>query len=218
MKKRIISLALALSLVLALVSLSACNNGELETLKLEYSELQERYEEQKEANDELIEERDDLQSENVTLKDSNETLEDTVSERDRTISTLNTEAGRNRTRIEELEGILNEIGDHEGLVTELKDEISGLESQRDSLRSDVIKIAGEPKRFPAGHLYAGKDFPADRYRIYNGSSNFAVYSSSGRLQVNIILGGRNGLTEYIYTFSEGDEVQARSAFAMVPVE
>jgi outer membrane murein-binding lipoprotein Lpp len=111
-----------------------------------------------------------------------------------------------------------DISDLEKVKSKLEQEVAKLESKIDELNADVIKIAGKAKTYPAGYFTAGKDFPVGRYKIYGGSSNFFVRSTSGRSRVNIILGGRYGVDEYIYTFSEGEEVQAESSFKMVPVE
>lgn len=100
----------------------------------------------------------------------------------------------------------------------LENEVASLQGQLEALNADAIRIKGEARQFPAGYLYAGQDFDAGRYKVYGGSSNFIVYSSGGTLRVNIILGGAYGVEEYIYTFASGDEVQAGSAFSMVPVE
>ena len=58
--------------------------------------------------------------------------------------------------------------------------------------------------------------------MYNGlhvhyTSNFIVYSRWGDLEVNTILGDW-GVEEYVYTFNEGDEVEAHSSFKMQPIE
>lgn len=107
----------------------------------------------------------------------------------------------------------------------LNSEISKLEEKKDSLNKeieklngDAIRLKGEPKTYPAGHLTAGTDVPTGKYKIYGGSSNFVVYSSTGKLEVNIILGGRLGTSEYIYTFKTGDRIEANSSFKLVAVE
>lgn len=113
----------------------------------------------------------------------------------------------------------SEIKDLDKKKSDLEDQVEGLESQIVKLKADVITVAGSPKTYPAGYLTAGTDFEVGRYKIYGGSSNFIVYSSDGRLRVNIILGSRaHTVSEYIYTFSRGDDVQANSSFRMVPVE
>lgn len=112
----------------------------------------------------------------------------------------------------------DELAVLESKKAELEGQAEGLQQTIDGLNADIIRIKGEAKTFPAGHLNAGTDFELGRYKIYGGSSNFVVYSSSNRLQVNIILGGRYGVEEYIYTFSSGDQIKASSSFKMVPVE
>ena len=104
-----------------------------------------------------------------------------------------------------------EIDDKTNQITELEERISDLEA-------DIITIKGDPKTYPAGYLYAGSDFEVGRYKIYDGKSNFFVHSSSGESRVNIILGGKYGVEEYIYKFSPGDEIEARGSFKMVTVE
>lgn len=98
-----------------------------------------------------------------------------------------------------------------------KNEKSKLEKEIDKLNGDVITARGKAKTYPAGQLIAGEDFKVGRYKIYGGNSNFIVYSRFGDLEVNTILGDW-GVDEYIYTFNEGDEVEAHSSFKMQPIE
>lgn len=101
---------------------------------------------------------------------------------------------------------------------ELEKQKKDLENQIKTLQSDVIKIKGQPKTYPAGQLTAGTDIPTGKYKIYGGNSNFIVRSVYGDLKVNIILGGSYGVEEYIYTFQNGDKVEARSTFKLVEVK
>lgn len=103
-------------------------------------------------------------------------------------------------------------------VTDLTSQKEKLEKDIENLKSDVIKIKGEPKQYPAGQLTAGTDVPTGKYKIYGGNSNFVVYSSYGKLKVNIILGTSIGVDEYIYTFETGDKIKAESSFKLVAVE
>ena len=114
--------------------------------------------------------------------------------------------------------VQNNIKTLENKQEELTKEKETLESQVTSLKQDVIKIKGEPKTYPAGQLIAGEDVPIGKFKIYGGKSNFQVYSSTGRLQVNIILGGSYGVDEYIYTFKADDKIEASSSFKLVEVE
>jgi len=122
--------------------------------------------------------------------------------------------------------IENEIKELEEKKEILSKEISGLENEKsnldtsiEKLNSDIIKLKGEPKTYPAGKLVVGVDVPIGKYKIYDGSSNFVVYSSYGKLEVNIILGkGSHGISEYIYTFKEDDKIEADSSFKLVAIE
>lgn len=108
---------------------------------------------------------------------------------------------------------------------ELNSSISSLESKKESLNTEidklsgeVIKIKGQPKTYPAGHLTVGTDVPSGKYKIYDGKSNFVVYSLYGDLEVNIILGGNYGVQEYIYTFKTGDKIEAGSPFKLIEIQ
>lgn len=117
---------------------------------------------------------------------------------------------------EEINSKIRELEDNKN---NLINEKTRLETEITSLKEEVIKLKGEPKTYPAGHLTAGTDVPTGKYKIYGGSSNFVVYSSSGSLNVNIILGsGYLSVSEYIYTFSIGDKIEADSSFKLVSVE
>lgn len=102
---------------------------------------------------------------------------------------------------------------------QLENKKQELENQVKQLNEDVVKLKGEPKMYPAGQLKAGTDIPIGKYKIYDGNSNFTVYSSSGNLEVNIILGkGSYSVSEYIYTFKTGDKIKANSSFKLVEVQ
>lgn len=120
----------------------------------------------------------------------------------------------------------NKLKEIQTKQNEIKSEISLLENKKQTLNteiqelnSEVVKIKGQPKTYPAGQLTAGTDIPVGKYKIYDGNSNFVVYSKSGELKVNIILGAENyGVNEYVYTFKEGDMVKANSSFKLVTIE
>lgn len=103
-------------------------------------------------------------------------------------------------------------------ISSLKADKEELNDELEKLSGDIIKEKGKAKTYPAGQLTAGTDVPTGKYKIYGGSSNFIVYSSYGNLEVNIILGGRYGINEYIYTFKTGDKIKANSSFKLIAVE
>lgn len=120
----------------------------------------------------------------------------------------------------------NKLKELQTKESELNSKISSLENKKQTLNTEIeqlngeiIKLKGEPKAYPAGQLTAGTDLPVGKYKIYGGNSNFVVYSSTGALQVNIILGsGSYNVSEYIYTFKTGDMIKANSSFKLVAVE
>lgn len=112
----------------------------------------------------------------------------------------------------------NQIKKLENKQEELSTQKTELEKQIQQLSEKVVKIKGEPKTYPAGHLTVGTDVPTGKYKIYGGSSNFVVRSAYGSLKVNTILGGTYGVNEYIYEFEQGDKIQAESSFKLVAVE
>lgn len=150
-----------------------------------------------------------------------------ITVRDNNIKLKEMEIGNKEAKLKQLEQVekqdeLNsKINELDSKVLSLEKQKEELESKIKSLKEDVIKIKGEGKNFPAGYLSAGKDFEAGRYKIYGGSGNFAVYSSTGKLRVNIILGDNpnyHQVNEYLYSFSDGDEIKANSQFKMIPIE
>lgn len=106
----------------------------------------------------------------------------------------------------------------ENKIIELTSNKNSIESEIKKLKEDVIKIKGEAKTYPAGHLTAGIDIPVGRYKIFGGNSNFFVYSSYGNLKVNIILGNEYGVDEYLYTFKDGDKIESNSPFKLIEIE
>ncbi len=144
------------------------------------------------------------------LKTKYSTIQKDNEEKNKQIAQLNQQ--------EKQDEINKTIKDLEEKVIKLTEERQSLETQIENLKSDVVKIKGEPKTYPAGHLTAGTDIPIGKYKIYGGSSNFVVYSAYGNLEVNIILGSRYGVEEYIYTFKSGDKIEADSSFKLIEVK
>ncbi len=101
----------------------------------------------------------------------------------------------------------------------LQNEVNNLTEKKNQLNSEIVSIKGQPLTFPAGYFTAGIDFEAGRYKIYDGNSNFIVYSARGDLKVNTILGNdpRYSVSEYIYNFNSGDKIQAGSSFKLILV-
>lgn len=128
------------------------------------------------------------------------------------------EVAKRETEISKLD---SEIASKEEAIASLETEIEDLNNQIELLQGEIIKIKGEPISFPAGYFTAGTDFQTGRNKIYNGHRNFVVYSASGRLRVNIILGSVDddfSVKEYVYNFETGDQIESRTSFKMVFIE
>lgn len=148
----------------------------------------------------------------------------TISKKDDYIFELSKKNEEYKNQINELkktekqQELISNISRLEGEQKTLETKKQSLEEEINSLQGEVIKIKGEPKTYPAGHLTVGTDIPAGKYKIYDGKSNFVVYSVYGDLEVNTILGSSYGVNEYIYDFKDGDKVEASSSFKLVAVE
>ena len=159
---------------------------------------------------------DEKEQQLASLKDENNKIQITYRELTDKISELQKEEEQKKinNKIQELKDEQKEL---ETEISDKKSEKTSLEKDLEKLNRDIITAKGKAKSYPAGQLVAGKDFEAGRYKIYGGSSNFVVYSLFGELEVNIILGDW-GVEEYVYTFKEGDEIEAGSSFKMQPIE
>ena len=152
----------------------------------------------------------------VNLKNENNSIQEQFMDLSKKISTLqkDEEQEKIKNKIEELKSEQKELEEN---IKDKKSEKSSLEKEIDELNGDVITAKGKAKTYPAGQLVAGEDFEVGRYKIYGGSSNFIVYSCYGDLEVNTILGDW-GVEEYVYTFNNGDEIEAHSSFKMQPIQ
>lgn len=188
-EKHIIIEAILLVVVLILIIVCIMINSNKKEVEKEYKNLSSKYETLK-----------------SNLEDKNTELE-SVKEKNKKLS--------KEEKQKELE---DKVSTLESNISNLTTQKQSLQSQIDSINGEVIKIKGQPKTYPAGHLVAGTDVPIGKYKIYDGNSNFVVHSSYGDLEVNIILGGRYGINEYIYTFKTGDKIEANSSFKLVEVQ
>ncbi|MCL1999261.1 MAG: hypothetical protein FWG65_10895 [Turicibacter sp.] len=107
--------------------------------------------------------------------------------------------------------------DRQEIIDGLDAEIGARQAELDTLEVRIRETGEEPIRLGAGFYTSPNDIPPGRYRA-TGSSNFFVRDRNGRGRVNVILGGRNGLDYFVFNLSSGDEIEARSAFVLTPVE
>lgn len=226
--KKTAKIVVALVLSCALTGCSGVSQSDYDNLSAEKQLVESELSAQQTENTSLQTETNDLKSKYERLKSEKDKIQ---ADYDEILS--NFEDWKTLTDNEKAARI--EMSKHNDEIAKLKsdakikqNEIAELEADIEKLKSDIekyegelIKAKGSPISLPAGYLTAGTDFDVGRYKVYGGSSNFVVYDSRGDLRVNIILSPYDdgfGVTEYIYKFSLGDTVEARSAFKMVPVE
>ena len=151
-----------------------------------------------------------------TLKEDNNKIQKEVFEMNNKISELQRDEEKKKIN-EEIDKLKEEQKSLEEDIKDKKSEKTSLEKELKKLNGEILTSKGKAKTYPAGQLVAGEDFNTGRYKIYGGNSNFVVYSRYGELEVNIILGDW-GVDEYVYTFKEGDEIEAQSSFKLQPIE
>ena len=119
---------------------------------------------------------------------------------------------KNKTELDKNLNIKNEE------LKNLSSQVEQKQTELDKLNGDIIQAKGQPITLPAGQFVVGNDVPAGRYNV-SGSSNFFVYSSSGRLKVNTILGnGYVGRGDYVCTLDTGDNIENHARTTFTPIQ
>jgi hypothetical protein len=139
-----------------------------------------------------------------------------------TISSIS--ANRNKiAKIEKYESRLSTlesgINSKQQQSLQLSRDISSKQSELDSLNGKVTKAKSKPIIIPAGEHTVGGYIKAGRYSAAARSeygANFIVYSSSGELKVNTILGGDNGVDSYACNLEDGDVITAHARTYLYP--
>lgn len=119
---------------------------------------------------------------------------------------------KNKTELDKNLNIKNEE------LKNLSSQVEQKQAELDKLNGDILQAKGQPITLPAGQFVVGNDVPAGRYNV-SGSSNFFVYSSSGRLKVNTILGNSYvGRGDYVCTLDTGDNIENHARTTFTPIE
>ncbi|PLR99583.1 hypothetical protein [Bacillus sp. T33-2] len=128
--------------------------------------------------------------------------------------------------VENKQSIENDIAKLNSDLETKKGEIAAIDANIKAKNDELASITGQiqekkdaPKQLPAGNFTVGKDIPAGRYKVVpvGQGSNFIVYSGSGRLKVNTILGSF-GVGEYVFDAAEGDNIQTEAPAKFIAVE
>lgn len=111
-----------------------------------------------------------------------------------------------------------EIAEKTATIEQLDAQISQKQGELDTLTGNVVKAKSAPKVLSAGEFVGGTDIPAGRYNV-SGSSNFVVWSSTGSLKVNTILGNSSvGSGDYVCTLSSGDRIKCSAKTTFTPID
>lgn len=108
-----------------------------------------------------------------------------------------------------------------GEITKLDTDINSKKSELEKLSEGVKAKKEEPRTLIAGEYIVGKDIPAGRYKAtpVGRGTNFFVYNSSGRAQVNTILGdGGVGRGDYVFFCDAGNVIKTHGEVKLIPVE
>ncbi|MCL2662243.1 MAG: hypothetical protein FWE83_02810 [Oscillospiraceae bacterium] len=103
------------------------------------------------------------------------------------------------------------------VLDDLDAEIEAKQDELDRLVTRIKETGEAPITLGAGEYRSPDDIPPGRYTV-TGRSNFVVYNSRDRLQVNTILGGRHGEDSYTFFLDSGSRIEARGRFTLTPVE
>lgn len=192
--KIVMGISLALIILVGIISYRSGFNKNISTRI--YS-LSEQY---REIADKLEETKTELKENENLLND----LKDYEKNRKELNENLKTKTAELETKSKDLEGINTQISQKQAVL--------------DKLNGDIIQAKGQPITLPAGQFVVGNDIPAGRYNV-SGSSNFFVYSSSGRLKVNTILGnGYVGRGDYVCTLDTGDNIENHARTTFTPIQ
>jgi hypothetical protein len=108
-----------------------------------------------------------------------------------------------------------------GEITKLDTDINAKKSELEKLNEGVKAKKEEPLSLNAGEYIVGKDVPPGRYKAtaVGRGTNFFVYNSSGRAQVNTILGDSSvGKGDYVFFCDSGNVIKTHGPVKLIPVE
>lgn len=146
------------------------------------------------------------------------TLDEKINSQKGIVSEIEEYKSTKEAKTSEIANLDNEIQDKNNTIASLDASISAKSSELDSLKNAIQRTGEEPKTLPAGEFTVGADLPEGRYQV-SGSSNFVVYSSSGGLKVNTILGNsRVGSGDYVCTLSSGNTMRLSARTTFTPIK
>lgn len=119
--------------------------------------------------------------------------------------------------IAQKDSLSKEISDLKNELKTIQDSLKDKKTELSQLTGQVKEAAGKPRVLSAGKFIVGKDIPPHRYKAVpnGGFGNFFVNEG---MDVNIILGGDFGESEYVFMANEGDVIELTTSAKFIPIE
>ena len=174
----------------------------------EYQKIQGKIHDGQQTLDAIDEYNSNKKKYDAELTDLQQKIDDKNKELSETDTTLKNEQAKIDAQIAAKQDELNKK----------QAEVDSKQAELDKLTGEVVKAAGDPITVSAGDYIVGTDFKAGRYKV-SGSSNFVVYTSSGELYINTILGSSSvGRGDYVATLSDKMIVRCSAKTTFTPVK
>lgn len=192
----------------------------------EYQKIQEKIQNGQQTLDAINEYNSNKKKYDAELTGLQQKIDDKNKELSEADNTLKNEQAKIDAEIVKKQDELNnKTKEFDGKIAEKQDELNKKQAEVDSkqaeldkLSGEVVKAAGNPITVSAGDYIVGTDIKAGRYKV-SGSSNFVVYTSSGELYINTILGdGTVGRGDYTATLSNKMIVRCSAKTVFTPVK
>lgn len=192
----------------------------------EYQKIQEKIQNGQQTLDAINEYNSNKKKYDAELTGLQQKIDDKNKELSEADNTLKNEQAKIDAEIVKKQDELNnKTKEFDGKIAEKQDELNKKQAEVDSKQAEldklsgaVVKAAGNPITVSAGDYIVGTDIKAGRYKV-SGSSNFVVYTSSGELYINTILGdGTVGRGDYTATLSNKMIVRCSAKTVFTPVK
>ncbi|MBP1971135.1 seryl-tRNA synthetase [Virgibacillus natechei] len=194
--------------------------------------------EEKVSYNDLVAMISELETNISELEEEEAEEQDKLAEKQSEVKAMQSEVEEATAMIGEKEKIQGEIdslqGDFDEKQTELEENLDEKETELDEitvniekkqseleqLETGIAKKKEDPIELISGTFIVGSDVPPGRYQATNvgQGSNFVVYSSSGSLKVNTILGDDWGSGDHVFFAEEGDQIETAAPVQLIPVE
>lgn len=192
----------------------------------EYQKIQGKIHDGQQTLDAIDEYNSNKEKYDAELTGLQQKIDDKNKELSETDTTLKNEQAKIDAEIAKKQGELSnkqkeidaQISAKQDELNKKQAEVDSKQAELDKLTGEVVKAAGDPITVSAGDYIVGTDFKAGRYKV-SGSSNFVVYTSSGELYINTILGSSSvGRGDYVATLSDKMIVRCSAKTTFTPVK